>query len=529
MLQGALAAVAAKAKEAKAAVGEIRDAIDNPTYDDDEEGEWSDEEGDEGGVESTRAPPPRVTAGASNGNGQTAAQPGGALAALRARLAAERERKKASEEQAQDVVVNDANEQRVEPTQKQEPTPAVKPTLHADEVSNESVPPAANEPAPKETTPNETREREPSPPSDSVSQPPTTSHASSSQNDSELASQLADAQRKISELQAARRDDIAKHVEQLKIAQQNIQLASRDLESAKYETEKKNSELEKLRQHLLAMEEEDDLKEEMLREREMELAEQAEATISNATEISESTKKAAERDVDLLREALQKKDLELANLQKALEHFDDEADDAERSVLELTALREKNSFLNAELVAERARVAAASDKVSEAEKRCTDLEKHAMAADAAAQKSVLEASRARRALAEQASQAVTLASDSSEQIDRRVLSKLLVTYFEREESGDVLELMARVLGLNDEDKRKIGVGPGAKKKKGVLGAVAAAPGRLVFGALGLAGTVAKVPVAVAEVYKPDSDETTVADQWVDFLLQQMDAEDYEVG
>ncbi|MDC1215590.1 hypothetical protein N8152_02050 [bacterium] len=276
--------------------------------------------------------------------------------------------KKASEEQAQDVVVNDANEQRVEPTQKQEPTPAVKPTLHADEVSNESVPPAANEPAPKETTPNETREREPSPPSDSVSQPPTTSHASSSQNDSELASQLADAQRKISELQAARRDDIAKHVEQLKIAQQNIQLASRDLESAKYETEKKNSELEKLRQHLLAMEEEDDLKEEMLREREMELAEQAEATISNATEISESTKKAAERDVDLLREALQKKDLELANLQKALEHFDDEADDAERSVLELTALREKNSFLNAELVAERARVAAASDKVSEAEK-----------------------------------------------------------------------------------------------------------------------------------------------------------------
>ena len=49
MLQGALAAVAAKAKEAKAAVGEIRDAIDNPTYDDDEEGEWSDEEGDEGG------------------------------------------------------------------------------------------------------------------------------------------------------------------------------------------------------------------------------------------------------------------------------------------------------------------------------------------------------------------------------------------------------------------------------------------------------------------------------------------------
>ena len=49
MLQGALSAVAAKAREAKAAVGtavgEIRDALDNPTYaDDDEAGEWSEED-----------------------------------------------------------------------------------------------------------------------------------------------------------------------------------------------------------------------------------------------------------------------------------------------------------------------------------------------------------------------------------------------------------------------------------------------------------------------------------------------------
>jgi hypothetical protein len=50
---------------------------------------------------------------------------------------------------------------------------------------------------------------------------------------------------------------------------------------------------------------------------------------------------------------------------------------------------------------------------------------------------------------------------------------------------------------------------------------------VVFGALGLAGTVAKVPVAVAEVYTPETETETVADQWVEFLLQQMDAEDGE--
>ncbi len=98
MLQGALIAVAARAKEAKAAVGsavgEIRDALDNPNYHDDEDEEaWSDEEGDSGVADESTAPPPRVHVGATAGNGAAPAPAGGALAALRARLAAERERK----------------------------------------------------------------------------------------------------------------------------------------------------------------------------------------------------------------------------------------------------------------------------------------------------------------------------------------------------------------------------------------------------------------------------------------------------
>ena len=150
------------------------------------------------------------------------------------------------------------------------------------------------------------------------------------------------------------------------------------------------------------------------------------------------------------------------------------------------------------------------------------------AADAAAQKSVVEASRARRALQEHAKRALSSSADASEQVDRRVVGKLLVTYFQRGQSVDVLELMARVLGVSEADKNAMGLGPGgARRPKGVLGTVASVPGRVVFGALGLAGTVAKVPVAVAEVYTPETETETVADQWVEFLLQQMDAEDGE--
>ncbi len=81
MLQGALIAVAARAKEAKAAVGsavgEIRDALDNPNYHDDEDEEaWSDEEGDSGVADESTAPPPRVHVGATAGNGAAPAPAG---------------------------------------------------------------------------------------------------------------------------------------------------------------------------------------------------------------------------------------------------------------------------------------------------------------------------------------------------------------------------------------------------------------------------------------------------------------------
>ena len=77
MLQGALTAVAAKAKEAKAAVGsavgEIRDAIDNPTYDEHEDDAWSDEEADARVPASTDVPPRADGGGASAGGGPAAA------------------------------------------------------------------------------------------------------------------------------------------------------------------------------------------------------------------------------------------------------------------------------------------------------------------------------------------------------------------------------------------------------------------------------------------------------------------------
>ena len=288
---------------------------------------------------------------------------------------------------------------------------------------------------------------------------------------------------------------------------------------------KKDEELARLRRHLLDMEEEDDARDAATSERHQATLRAREEAHARRTLELETALSAAEREAETLREASVAKDTELANLQLALEHFDGEAEDGERRALESAALREKNATLGAELHVERERVAAANARSAEAETRAEAAERVAAAAKTDAQKAVVEATRARQALRESVKQAKHLMSETSEVLDKRIVAKLLLTYFERDQSPDVLELMARMLTMSEAEKATMGLGPGGRARRGVLGTVAAAPARLVVGALGIAGSVAKVPVAVAETFKGEEEKTTVADQWVDFLLQQMDAED----
>ncbi|CAI9764861.1 unnamed protein product [Fraxinus pennsylvanica] len=93
----------------------------------------------------------------------------------------------------------------------------------------------------------------------------------------------------------------------------------------------------------------------------------------------------------------------------------------------------------------------------------------------------------------------------------RIVIKLLVTYFQRNHSKEVLDLMVRMLGFSDEDKQRIGVaqqGAGKGVVRGVLGL----PGRLVGGIMG--GGSAEAPTTMA------SEDQSFANLWVDFLLKE---------
>ncbi|GFY92481.1 golgin Putative 4 [Actinidia rufa] len=93
----------------------------------------------------------------------------------------------------------------------------------------------------------------------------------------------------------------------------------------------------------------------------------------------------------------------------------------------------------------------------------------------------------------------------------RIVIKLLVTYFQRNHSKEVLDLMVRMLGFSDEDKQRIG-GAQQGTGKGVVRGVLGLPGRLVGGILGGGSAEANANTA--------SENQSFADLWVDFLLKE---------
>ncbi|KAL4377304.1 hypothetical protein GQ457_02G010700 [Hibiscus cannabinus] len=77
----------------------------------------------------------------------------------------------------------------------------------------------------------------------------------------------------------------------------------------------------------------------------------------------------------------------------------------------------------------------------------------------------------------------TMSTDSDYLVDRRIVIKLLVTYFGSNHSKEVLNVMVRMLGFSDEDKQGIGIAEQGTGK-GVVPGVLGLPGRLFGGILG---------------------------------------------
>ncbi|XP_062192012.1 golgin candidate 4-like [Phragmites australis] len=209
--------------------------------------------------------------------------------------------------------------------------------------------------------------------------------------------------------------------------------------------------------------------------------------------------------------ALESKNVELLNLQTALGQYYAESEAKDRLGGDLAIAREELAKLSESL-----KVANQTIEISRREKEdiATKLSQaESMLADGKRSMQKLEDdnSRLRRALEQSMTTVNRMSLDSDNSVDRRIVIKLLVTYFQRNHSKEVLDLMVRMLGFSEEDKQRIGLAQN-NTGKGVVRGVLGLPGRLVGGIVG--GNSGGKSIQASQ------DSQSFADLWVDFLLKE---------
>ena len=104
-----------------------------------------------------------------------------------------------------------------------------------------------------------------------------------------------------------------------------------------------------------------------------------------------------------------------------------------------------------------------------------------------------------------------LKRDASEDsmVDRRIVTKLVLTFFERKGSDQALQVMAGILGMTEDERQRMRE---YVKRGGVLGTVAKVPVAIVKAPLSMAGH------AISEARVPEND-SSLGELWVDFLTQ----------
>ncbi|XP_014498010.1 golgin candidate 3 isoform X2 [Vigna radiata var. radiata] len=311
---------------------------------------------------------------------------------------------------------------------------------------------------------------------------------------------------------------------------------SKELEETQKERDKAVQQLTRLKQHLLEKESEDSEKMdedskiiEELRDSNNYLRAQIshlERTLKQGTASQEKLKMENDNEILKSREIIDElnkkltdcmstidaKNTELLNLQTALGQYYAEIEAKEHLEGDLARAKEENSKLSLLLKDAQCR---ADVFISEKEEILAKLSKsEKLQSEWRSRVSKLEEdnSRLRRAVEQSMTRLNRMSVDSDFLVDRRIVIKLLVTYFQRNHSKEVLDLMVRMLGFSNEDKQRIGVaqqGPGKGVVRGVLGL----PGRLVGGILGGGGSTESAANAGA-------DNQSFADLWVDFLLKE---------
>ncbi|KAK4418577.1 Golgin candidate 3 [Sesamum alatum] len=324
--------------------------------------------------------------------------------------------------------------------------------------------------------------------------------------------------------------------------QQSLRKLEKDLQETCKERDKALHELNRLKQHLLEKESEESEKMdedskiiEELREinehqrvqisrlekaLKQAIGGQEEIKMSNNNELKKAKETVDElnRKLASCMSKIDAKNMEVLNLQTALGQYYAEIEAKERLCEELSVAKEESARLSKQLKEAHQEAEASKREKEEILGKLSQAERMLAEGKNRVKKLEEDNEKLRRALEQSMTRLNRMSVDSDFLVDRRIVIKLLVTYFQRNHSKEVLDLMVRMLGFSDEDKQRIGAaqqGAGKGVVRGVLGL----PGRLVGGILRSGSAEAHTTMA--------SDNQSFADLWVDFLLNETEREKRE--
>ncbi|CAN4111521.1 unnamed protein product [Withania somnifera] len=310
--------------------------------------------------------------------------------------------------------------------------------------------------------------------------------------------------------------------EEMKRSLQNLE---NKLKETLRERDKAQQELKRLKQHLLEkemeesekMDEDSKIIEELRQNNEYQLAQtlQLEKALKQAIAGQEDIK-TKEKLANCLN-TMEAQNVEVLNLQTALGQYYAEIEAKERLGEELVVAKEESHKLSRLLKDAYNESETFQKEKEEVLVKLSDMERRLSEGKGRINKLEQDNEKLRRALEQSMTRLNRMSLDSDNYVDRRIVIKLLVTYFQRNHSKEVLDLMVRMLGFSDEDKQRIGMAQQGSSK-GVVRGVLGLPGRLVGGIL--SGNSAPSNTA--------SDQS-FADLWVDFLLKENEKERSEAA
>jgi len=286
--------------------------------------------------------------------------------------------------------------------------------------------------------------------------------------------------------------------------------------------ETKEKELKRLREHLLDVEEAEDRDEMSIEERVEEEKRRVEEKFEK--EVERLSMQLMEKE-----DGLNRKIKEVENLNRALGSFyadqeqmdgrTNEAKEARQKLRETMELLEKKTMEMEELERKRGR---AEEKFQGAEEKFKDASRKCAEATAQSTKLRVALTQAIKKIARLSSSSDGCEDGENEVfIDKSVITKLLVTYFERNFSEEVLELMSRLLNMEDSQREAIVLG--ARRATGVISKVARAPLGIARGVGKAFGAISGVGLRVVGATGENA-EVPVADLFIDFLLKEAEEE-----